>query len=124
MDSTQKHWLHIGDEEPPYICSDCGKVFKTTRHHEIHRGSAHKKELLECISKSIMPIIDFPNNYCQVCEATYSNKNNYRAHLRKMHRMTTINRDASIIPDPEDADFYCRACQKKYANKKKYQASV
>ncbi|KAK4516135.1 multiprotein-bridging factor 1 [Mucor velutinosus] len=116
----QKHWLRIEDEEPPYTCSECQKVFKTARHYEIHRGSVHKKDLLASISKNIMPKINGPTNYCQACEATYSNKNNYKAHLRKVHRMAIINRDASIIPDPYDPEFYCRACQKKYVNKKKY----
>lgn len=116
----QKHWLRLEEEEPPYTCSDCGKVFKTARHYEVHRGSIHKKDLLACISKNIMPKSDNPTFYCQACEATYSNKNNYKAHLRKVHRMTIVNRDTSIIPDPYDPDFFCRACQKKYVNKKKY----
>ncbi|KAL9552114.1 hypothetical protein MBANPS3_003954 [Mucor bainieri] len=116
----QKHWLCIDEKEPPYTCSDCGKVFKTARHYEIHRGSTHKKDLLASISKCIMPKVDDPNSYCQACEATYSNKNNYKAHLRKVHRIAIINRDASIVPDPFDPNFYCRACHKTYTNKKKY----
>lgn len=116
----KKHWLRLNDQDPPFPCPDCGKLFKTARHYEIHMGSAHKYDLILTVNKKILPIINDPNNYCQACEDTYSNKNNFKAHLRKVHSMAIINQNANIAPDPFDPNFYCQTCQKKYENRKKY----
>lgn len=116
----KKHWLRINDQDPPFSCPDCGKLFKTARHYEIHMGAAHKNGLILTVNKKILPVINDPNNYCQACEDTYSNKNNFKAHLKKVHSMSIINRNANIVPDPFDPNFYCQTCQKKYENRKKY----
>ncbi|KAI8641934.1 hypothetical protein BD408DRAFT_198021 [Parasitella parasitica] len=115
-----KHWLRLDGQESPYICPDCGRHFKATRHYEMHMGTAHKNDMLSMMKEKMLPIINDPNNYCQSCENTYSNKNNFRAHLRKVHSIAIYNRVANVVPDPHDPDFNCAACQKKYENKKKY----
>ncbi|CEP11698.1 hypothetical protein [Parasitella parasitica] len=68
--------LKLDEGEPPYACSDCGKQLKTARSYELHLGTAHKEELLSTIKEKMLPIVNDPNNYCQSCEDTYSNKNN------------------------------------------------
>ncbi len=71
-----------------FICYRCKNDFRD--HHNLQRHYDRKKK---CVP--VGTVVETPENYCDVCKASFSNKSNYTAHLKsKLHeRLTTGSSD-------------------------------
>lgn len=77
---------------------------------------------------NVKPDIDDPHYYCKSCQLKYKNRNSYRAHLLRMHKMEMPLLIRMPVYDPiisadsaKDPNRTCTICKIKYSTKCVYQ---
>ncbi|KAL0141282.1 C2H2-type zinc finger transcription factor [Mucor lusitanicus] len=120
----------LGSEDYYYRCDFCNQRLPNLKSVLEHRKSTHITQLgnSTTIAKNLdkEPDLHNPDFYCESCEKSYSNKNTYRQHLRKVHYMVLqqlpkrATKKTDIAPDPNDPNFYCRVCDFTYKCKYYY----
>ncbi|KAL7319646.1 hypothetical protein PS15m_002761 [Mucor circinelloides] len=104
-----------------YQCHLCKEVKDSLQSVSDHRKTIHNMRGFRIIKRiDIEPNINDPNNFCQTCEKTYTDKIAYRKHLRSTHHMVLKHPSSmcksNLTPDPENPDFYCCSCCRTYQN--------
>ncbi|KAG2207179.1 hypothetical protein INT47_012232 [Mucor saturninus] len=115
-------------EDPNFYCRICDKQHSVKRTFREHCIKHHKMNLppnpkvlqLSLLAKfpNILPDPDDPDYNCCVCQRNYSDKYNYRRHLRTCHKMDLkplkpFNvKHPHITPDENDPNSYCAASLK------------
>ncbi|KAL9536508.1 hypothetical protein MBANPS3_012602 [Mucor bainieri] len=67
------------------------------------------------------PDVNDPNNYCRVCDKTYTRKTYFKYHVRAAHSIGKKDQETEETkPDTNDPNNYCRVCQRTYASKQIY----
>lgn len=83
-----------------------------------------------CQIPNVVPDEDDPDYNCCVCQTNYSDKYNYRRHLRTCHKMVLkpltqcIVKHPHIIPDENDPSYYCAACERTFNDKWGYHSHL
>ncbi|KAI9474101.1 MAG: hypothetical protein EXX96DRAFT_580596 [Benjaminiella poitrasii] len=110
---------------------NCNNGSSTRKRKFSRRPGRRKRNLNSFASKqttgnpnipSLQPDINDPNNFCLLCNITYSGLGRYRDHLRRVHKMkltplrTIFHPKPGVTPDPEDPNHYCRACEASFQN--------
>lgn len=56
-----------------------------------------------------------PNNYCRLCNRTFTQKSAYPVHLKQVRKMKLTplksTPDPNITPDPYGKSNYCQSCK-------------
>ncbi|KAI9342439.1 hypothetical protein BD770DRAFT_205183 [Pilaira anomala] len=134
------HWIQSPQSEiskpdmndPNNYCSVCDMKFHqksgyTTHllrnHPELHPQFKQKAE-----PKYETPVIDFKNNFCNVCQRTYKS-NVYKLHLKYRHNISvfipkSICRNPDIKPVADDPNNYCRCCERTYSSNSSYRTHL
>lgn len=74
------------------------------RAHKVSRREPRsKREMRVRRDSSAVPIRDDPNNYCQLCRKTYSNKMAYHNHIETIHR-NVLQEATRFSSNPDAAD--------------------
>ncbi|KAG2202234.1 hypothetical protein INT47_002153 [Mucor saturninus] len=127
-------------EDPNFYCRVCDKQHSVKRTFRQHCIKHHKMNLppnpkvlqLSLLAKfpNILPDPDDPDYNCCVCQKNYSDKYNYRRHLRTCHKMDLkplkpFNvKHPHITPDENDPNSYCAACEKTFCDKWGYRSHL
>lgn len=76
-------------------CTICDREYSNRSNYVTHMNTWHKDGNRQPVVKrgerskidhNVMPIWDDPNKYCRSCKRGYSDKTNYRIHVRSIHR--------------------------------------
>lgn len=73
------------------------------------------------------PEINNPDLFCCSCKKTYSTKNEYRRHLKHIHKMQLkslrpLAVSDDILPDWNDSNYHCQPCDRSYSSAPSYHA--
>lgn len=127
-------------EDPNFYCRVCDKQHTVKRTFREHCIRYHKMNLppnpkvlqLSLLAKfsDILPDPDDPDYNCCVCQKNYSDKYNYRRHLRTCHKMDLkplgpcYVKNPHIIPDEDDPNNYCAGCERTFCDKWGYRSHL
>ncbi|KAL9545598.1 hypothetical protein MBANPS3_007066 [Mucor bainieri] len=105
-----------------YYCYVCSRPFCEKRQLHKHLFVMHCFDDISLNQPSDKkPDIDDPKLYCCVCNRSYTNRVNFKTHVRAVHSVGVEDeKKKKLQPDVDDPDDYCRVCDRKYASKRKY----
>lgn len=127
-------------EDPNFYCRACDRTHSTKGTFRAHCINYHKMYLpptpkalqLSLIAKfpDIMPDPEDPDFNCCVCQRNYSDKYNFRRHLRTYHKMEVKSligctiKNPYLVPDEDDPDCYCVACEKTFCDRYSFRSHI